>query len=356
VHTVNWPLQNKSDGRFDDMLFDRGGCANLVGSVAGMPISFKVLTIGCAMSAFALVQTAAPGCAQERGAALAVYSKSPPSNFGDQTATLVAPIPVTGAGGATIPVPRPPSAIPYGDGTVAGTGLAVTRGFSDRAVADIAINWYYSAFGLHLDAAREWREENASLLIGGLSYMIAPYVRSKFLYGTSSANLSIQPETYLRGEIEFQPPPPPGAIGVVATPAVTYRAYRNGVRELVPEMHVAFYHPEFADHTYFVTELKAETIFVESVRTPGYEFSGAATYVVPRLGTAGAELFGGLMVYDATLCVALCTVKNPFVGVRPLLSLYLNRTETLELYVHGEIVTTQSYNIFGGTLGLKVAF
>jgi hypothetical protein len=197
------------------MLFDRGGCANnLVGSVAGMPISFKVVTIGCAMSAFALVQTAAPGCAQERGAALAIYSKSPPSNVGDQTATLVAPIPVTGAGGATIPVPRPPSATPYGDATVAGTGLALTKGFSNRAVADVAINWYYSALGLHLDAAREWREENANLLIAGVSYAVTPYVRSKFLYGTSSANLSIQPETYLRGEIEFQPPSPPGAIGV----------------------------------------------------------------------------------------------------------------------------------------------
>jgi hypothetical protein len=128
------------------------------------------------------------------------------------------------------------------------------------------------------------------------------------------------------------------------------------VQEVVPELHIAFYHPEFADHTYFVTEVKATTTFVESVSAVGSEFSGTATYVMPKWGTVGAELFGGRMTYDATLCVELCGVRNRFAGVRPLVSFYLNHTDSLELYVRGEIVATDSYNIYGGTVGLKTAF
>jgi hypothetical protein len=62
------------------------------------------------------------------------------------------------------------------------------------------------------------------------------------------------------------------------------------------------------------------------------------------------------MVYDNTLCITLCSVVNKFVGIRPLVSYYLNHTDKYELFVRGEAVATDFYNIYGGTVGLKTRF
>jgi hypothetical protein len=266
------------------------------------------------------------------------------------------PVPFPDLGGLTKPSPQPPPTAPHGDFTVAGTGLAVTGGYYNRFVAEEAANVYYGNWGVHVDTSHDWREENADYVVGGVSYALTPYVRPKILFGTSSENLGIQPQAYYRGEIEFQSPGSSGSAGIVAIPSITSREYRNGVKETVPEIDVALYLPEMANHSYFVVESKALATFVEGISKNGYEFSGSATYVDPRWGTVGAELFGGLMVYDNTLCTVLCSVENRFVGVRPLVSFYLNHSDKLELFVRGEIVATDFYNIYGGTIGLKTRF
>src|SRR5277367_2364797 len=52
-----------------------------------------------------------------------------------------------------------------GDFTVAGTGLAVTGGYSSRFVAEEAANVYYGNWGLHFDTSHDWREENADYVV-----------------------------------------------------------------------------------------------------------------------------------------------------------------------------------------------
>jgi hypothetical protein len=329
----------------------------------------RAFIVGSALAACAVVQMGAQVRAADGGGAPAMYTKAPVLNGGDPANN--APAPGQGLGGAVMPIPQPPatgpygtvmtvpqpaSTAPYGDLTVTGTGLAVTNGFATRYVADVAGNWYYSGLGLHFDTSRDWREETANYVVGGISYAITPYIVPKFLYGTSSENMGIQPKTYFRGEVAFTTPPVTGSTGIVATPSVSFREYRNGVQETVPEIDVALYHPEFADKTYFVTEVKATTIMVESVSALGYEFSASETYVVPKWGTVGAEFFSGRMVYDVTLCSILCSVENRFVGVRPLVSFYLNHNEAHELFIRGEVVATDFYNIYGATVGLKTKF
>jgi hypothetical protein len=302
----------------------------------------KTFALSAVLAAFALFLTGMQVRAQDIGGALAMFETNP--------------LPFPQLGGLTKPSAQPPPAAPYGDITIAGTGLSVTNGFSSRFVAEEAANVYYSGWGFHVDTSHDWREENADYVVGGVSYAVTPYVRPKILFGTSSENLGIQPQAYFRGEIEFQSPGSSGTAGIVATPSLTSREYRNGVKETVPEIDVAFYLPEFADHTYFVVESKGLATFVQGVSAVGYELSASATYVSPKSGTIGAEFFGGRMVYDNTLCIVLCSVENRFYGVRPLVSFYLTGNDKLELFVRGEAVATDFYNIFGGTVGLKTRF
>jgi hypothetical protein len=329
-------------------------------------LSLRLVGVNLPLAAFLVTQMVAHASAQNAGVAPLMYTKAPPytsqpTQSGQANDATVAAYGQAGAG-AIMPIIPPgplapqPSAALSGDMTVSGTGLAVTNGYANRYVAEFAGNWYYSGLGLHLDTGGEWREEDAGFVIAGLSYAITPDIRPKFLYGTSSENSAIQAQTYIRGEVEFRTPSVPGTVGVVATPAVTYREFRNGVQEFTPEIDVALYHPEFADHAYFVTEAKATPIFIQGVSEVGYELGASTTYVMPGWGNIGAEVFGGRMVWDVTLCVALCNEQNRFVGVRPLVSFYLNHNDALELFLRGEIVATDFYNIYGGTVGLKFKF
>jgi hypothetical protein len=302
----------------------------------------KTFALSAALAMLALSQTATRVHAQAAGGAAPMLNTNP--------------VPFPDIGGLAKPSAAPAPVGPYGDFTVAGTGLAVTGGYSNRFVAEEAANVYYGNWGLHFDTSHDWREENADYVVGGVSYAVTPYIRPKLLFGTSSENLGIQPLEYFRGEVELQSPGSAGSTGIVAIPSITYRQYRNGVQETVPEMDIAFYLPEFSNHDYLVMEAKGLATFVEGVSGVGYEFSGSTTYVMPKWGTFGAEIFGGRMVYDNTLCLTACSVNNNFVGIRPLVSIYLNHTDKYELFIRGEIVATDYYNIYGGTVGLKTRF
>ncbi|MBR0849304.1 hypothetical protein JQ543_16240 [Bradyrhizobium diazoefficiens] len=266
------------------------------------------------------------------------------------------PIPFPRIGGLAKPSVEVQPGAPFGDFTVAGTGLAVTGGFANRFVAEEAANVYSGDWGVHFDTSHNWREENADFVVGGVSYAVTPTVRTKVLFGSSSENLGILPRTYVRGELEWQSPGTAGSAGILAIPSITYREFRNGVKETVPAIDMAFYLPEFSDHSYVVMEAKGLATFVEAVSGVGYEIGASATYVMPKQGTFGAEIFGGRMVYDNTLCLTLCSVVNKFVGVRPLVSFYLDHTDKYELIVRGEVAATDFYNIYGGTVGLKTRF
>jgi hypothetical protein len=298
----------------------------------------RLLAVGVPFAAYLLLQSGAAALAQSASSE-PMFTKAPPITPPVEYSTAASQLPAS-----------------WGDVTTSLTGLGITNGFSDRATAEVAANWYSQNLGLHVDTGRDWREENANFIIAGLSYAITPNIRPEFLYGTSSENAGIQPRTYLRGEIQFTTPAIPGQTGIVATPAVSFREYRNGVQEVDPEFDVAFYHPALPDNTYFVTEFTGTANFVQSISAVGYEIAGGETYVMPYWGTLGAEVFGGRMVYDNTLCVTLCSVQNQFFGIRPLASFYLDHNPALELFFRGEIATTNFYNIYGGTIGFKRSF
>ena len=169
----------------------------------------KTFALSAALAVFALSQTATQLYAQAAGGAAPMLNTNP--------------VPFPDIGGLAKPSGQAAPVGPYGDFTVAGTGLAVTGGYSSRFVAEEAANVYYGNWGLHFDTSHDWREENADYVVGGVSYALTPFVRPKILFGTSSENLGILPQTYFRGEVEFQSPGSSGSTGIVAIPSFTYR-------------------------------------------------------------------------------------------------------------------------------------
>ena len=251
----------------------------------------KTFALSAAFAMFAFSQTATQLHAQAAGGAAPMLNTNP--------------VPFPDVGGLAKPSDQPPPGGPYGDVTVAGTGLAVTGGYSSRFVAEEAANVYYGNWGLHFDTSHDWREENADYVVGGVSYAVTPYVRPKILFGTSSENLGIQPQAYFRGEIEFQSPGSAGSAGIVAISSITYREYRNGVKETVPEMDIAFYLPEFSNHNYIVMEAKALATFVAGVSGVGYETSGSATLGC-RNGAPSARRFSAAAWFTTIRSASLC--------------------------------------------------
>ena len=237
-----------------------------------------------------------------------------------------------------------------GDVLTYGTALSVNNGFSDRTAIGVAANVYstLSGWGVHFDAASNWREENASFFAGGLSYAVTPNIRPKVMLGTSSSNLGILPRTYVYGTVEVNVAP------FIFRPAVFYREFRNGVEQTTPQLEAVYYFPAPPGAPYFVAQGSVGVDFVNPGSHIGYLINGALTYVMPKVGTLEMGVFGGTMAYDNVLCKGPCGVSNKFVGIRPKVSAYFG--ESSEVYLAGEFVRTDYYDVAGGSLGLKVGF
>ena len=229
--------------------------------------------------------------------------------------------------------------------------MGVTNGFSSRYSAGLAANVFTPGVDVHAQGAGQWQEESAAFFAGGVSIPITPYLKPTFLAGTSTDNRGILPQLYLYGKVTYTAP---AEIGLVVAPAFTYRSYRNTVQESVPRLELIYYLPPNPNGSFVLLQAAGSVSFVSPGYHTGFEISGAASYIVPKQWTAGLEVFGGQMAYDNIICVTACGIQNGFIGARPKVTLFA--TDRLELIARGEIVHTDFYNMFGGTLGVKVSF
>ena len=238
-----------------------------------------------------------------------------------------------------------------GDVLATGTALGVTNGFSSRFAAGLNANFNAPGFEVHVQGNGLWQEESAAFFAGGFSVPITPNLKSTVLAGTSTANQGILPQLYLYGKLAYATPPD---VGVIIAPAFTYRSYRNGVQESVPRLELIYYLPPSPSGSFVLLQAFGSVAFVSPGYHTGFEVSGAVSYNVPRKWSLGIEGFGGVMAYDNILCVTACGIQNGFIGARPKLTLFA--TDTIEVILRGEIVRTDFYNMYGGTLGVKVSF
>lgn len=230
--------------------------------------------------------------------------------------------------------------------------LSVDSGFDDRYFTGGYIDHYLdSGLGVHAEASGVAREEDAGFFAGGLSYALNDRLRPQIMAGTSTDNDDILPELYLRGSLEIHSDPEQG---IVATPSITYRDYRNGTDEVVPGLSAAIYLPPFADGSYVVAQALGMVMFVDPGSNTGYEIGGGASLNKPGLGSFGLVVTGGEMAYDSVLATNAPSINNDFVTFRPNIGLFLSGD--VELFVRGEYTHTDFYDIVGGLAGLKINY
>ena len=253
---------------------------------------------------------------------------------------------------ASVETPADTATEPRGDAYFYVGGLNVTDGFSDRWFLGLAANAYYSSgLGLHIDTSYIDREENAGFFAAGVSTKLTPRIRAKIMGGTSSSNEGILPEIYARGELAITSEP---ELGLVLRPSLTYRSFRNGVDEGTGQIEIVRYFRPFANGGFAVGQIGASGTFSDPGSNFGYELSAGATYVAPNIGTIGATAVAGNMAYDSVLGPSSLSVDNGFIGIRPVASYYLG--ENAELIARGEIMFTDFYDLFGGSIGIKFNF
>ncbi|MCP1335550.1 hypothetical protein [Futiania mangrovi] len=225
----------------------------------------------------------------------------------------------------------------------------MSEGFDDRLYGGIQANTYLGKLGLHGEVAGALREEDAAYGAAGLSYALTPEIRAKAMVGTSTSNDSIYPQFLAHGSLEIT-----AATGLVLRPAVTYRDYRNDVEETTVGADLTKYFSPFADGGYLVGQVKGNVSFVSPGSNTGWETGAALTYVTRDGHSAGAEVFGGTMAYDNTVGLSSVSIENDFFGVRPKVGYRLS--DATELFVQGEFIDTDAYDVIGGLAGIKVTY
>ena len=253
---------------------------------------------------------------------------------------------------ASVETPVETATGPSGDAYFYVGGLNVTDGFSDRWFLGLAANAFYSSgLGLHIDTSYIDREESAGFFAAGISAELTPRIRAKIMGGTSTDNDGILPELYARGELAITSAPD---LGLVLRPSLTYRSFRNGFDEGTGQIEIARYFKPFANGSFAVGQVGASGTYSDPGSNFGYELSAGVTYVAPNIGTIGATAVVGNMAYDSVLGPSSLSVENGFIGIRPAVSYYLG--ENAELIARGEIMFTDFYDLFGGSIGIKFNF
>ena len=217
------------------------------------------------------------------------------------------------------------------------------NGFADRWVVGNFTNLYLGNTGFHTDVVYVNREQNALFTAAGLSQALNGKVRVKFMAGTSTSNRSILPSLYLQGSVEFKP-----AAGLIVTPAVTYRRYRFGGREISPSVQLARYFNLKGDQGgYYVLQADSSLSFNNSRKT-GWS-AGAGLTTVRKSGlTLGVAGHGGYSAYDSDLGVG---VSSRYYGGT--LTVGYRFKGGHELFVRGDVTHSQAYTVSGAILGFK---
>lgn len=249
-------------------------------------------------------------------------------------------------------VAGPPAPTLRGDFQAIGGAYAVDSGYADRAFMGLQGSLYdETGFGVHFDAVHVQREEDAAFVAVGASYAVTPGTRLKLMLGSSSDNLEVQPELYVNGSatLDFGP-----QSGVVVTPEIIYRSYRNGVDEVQAQANVSKYFSPFADGSYLVGSINGSVNHVSPGDNIGWEAGAGVIYVRPRTMSVGLSGVVGSSAYDNQLGLASVGVRNDYAAVRPSVSMYLS--PDVEVFARAEYLWTDFYDLAGGYAGIKYTF
>lgn len=239
------------------------------------------------------------------------------------------------------------SALARSDVTMVFGYYGVSHGNSDRRLATAWGNTTFAnGLGMHAEAHFMDREETAAFLAGGVSWT-SEFAEMRGWLGTSTENAGILPELYARFEGALRTS---AGTGLVFRPALTYRSFRNSAEEAAAEIEAAKYFP--VGTGVFIFSALARATYTNPGDHVSASFGAGVTYAHPRSVSVGLNLEGGRASYDGLLAPG--KLDERYFSVRPVVSFYL--TENTELFGLMEYSSRESYDIFGGHLGLKVHF
>lgn len=223
----------------------------------------------------------------------------------------------------------------------------LTDGNSDRRFATAWGNAHFAnGFGTHAEAHVMDREEMAAFLAGGISWG-GDFGEVRGWLGSSTENVGILPELYARFEASYRTRP---EVGLVFRPAVTYRDFRNGARETAAEVEVAKY--VSLDSAQLIFTLMARGVASDPGDHIGAAFGAGILYAQSGKVSAGLTVEGGRASYDGLLAAG--SLDELYFSIRPVVSFHLS--ESVEILGMMEYSSRESYDVFGGHLGLKVHF
>jgi len=223
----------------------------------------------------------------------------------------------------------------------------VSHGISDRRFTTVWGNTLFAnKLGVHAEAHYMDREETAGFLAAGVSWA-GESTEVRGWLGTSSENDGILPELYGRVEGTFRAS---AETGLVFHSALVYRSFRNTAEEAAAEIEAAKYIPLQTGN--LILSALVRLIYA----SPGDHISGAfgagLAYVHPMNVSVGLQVEGGRAAYDGVLAPG--KFDEQYLSIRPVVSFYL--TDDVELVGLMEYASRESYDVYGGHVGLKVHF
>lgn len=185
-----------------------------------------------------------------------------------------------------------------------------------------------------------------------------------FFVGTSNDDQGFLPETYIAAALEIDFGTIPRTLGRVG---INYRQYRQsilaevngiptqivtpGARVIGIEGEVARFYQTARSENYTVGILRAAASWADPGSYFGWEVSGGATYVTRAGWSAGLRFAIGEIGYDPQIQTGF---GNKFAAIRPYVS-YTIRGGA-ELFLSGEYINSEFYNLTSGMVGVKIRF
>jgi hypothetical protein len=228
--------------------------------------------------------------------------------------------------------------------TLYGGAFGASNGVANRWVIGSYANLYREGTGFHSDVVYVNREDNAFFGAFGLSRPIGQRTRARIMVGSSTINRDILPNRFVQASLMFKP-----SKGLVITPALTYRHYRNGGRELAPGAQLARYFDIKGDTGgYYVAQADGGLSFNNSGRR-GWT-AGAGLTTVRKSGlTLGLAARTGYSAYESEMGFGV-TSRN--YGGAATVGYRLGRG--YEMFVRGDVTKTRSFTVSGAIVGLKI--
>ena len=249
--------------------------------------------------------------------------------------------------------------------TVAGAAIAQEQGFTrgntivslgsanldqgqpDRNNLGVQGNYFrQDGLGLHFDVAGVDSDvEDTGYVAVGASRDIGQGLRLKGMIGGSDSEFGYFPKYHVDAELEKDLGT---ASGIILRGGLSYSKYDNDTEEGRLRGHAVRYGSPLANGGYFVQQVGLSVSSSFDDGTTGGEASASVTYVDQSGWSAGLGIAGGRIAYDQELGAA---VENDFWAIRPTFGYQVSKNT--ELFVRGEYVDTELYNLTGVTLGLN---